>query len=784
MTVTLQIYDEARSQVLFDLNDPTGANSGLYGGVTTGIGRDGFDIGTPELQTSDVQAQDIDATFSSFSKRATATMKGTILIQATSFDRLVQAAGTLSQLLTQGCVMRYSFGGTVYYLDVLPSTNAPVLNGNEDALYKAGVTFDMDIPLELKRQPYLRAAGLDPAVNWLSNPTLLRDSDGDGLPDGWTLLSTPTVSVVASTQSLHIVGAAAARGVRQDTATATAAAGDQWTISADVQVTSGSVLLSIDWRTGAGASISVSSVASSSATWTRITVTATAPATTDHIRARIETNGAAATFDVRNIQLEKASAQSVFRVKSETVLLDPAGAGFAKMLPVWNPSSAPAPLVIKTKFPDSNSNVEAMDFFLATSDAIPGNKYLSDFLNGPYYAQAEASGHGWTVSGGTDTTLAGTVDSALSPGSGTTGALITHSTDPRVLQKRVTFTRSTTLDSLRGIHRVFARVKPAFATAYKLQLKWSAGSAVTETNDIFVVDQSGIGTATPFPELADLGTIEIPPNPNVALNALTMELWTGMYGTGTAKNLAVDGLIIVPQDNSAHVVAAEAETLAAVTVFGEDMQAPKNIGAESWSFGTIKGTKVRLDNVNEAAAIGSNTTGGWTGTGSGVRQIVYYVQSNGFIGTYNAEVVDLTSNTIVYQQSVTLPGGSTFGPWVTFTEAAAHPYQPRVTITSYASGSLDVLQIDMVPILSIVQNQQIRTDPGSTGLDRYAAERLDSSDNYVGALGADRVPFWIPPGLSLVWLESYDVNQNGSELPHINSRTLTVTPTIYPRYWG
>jgi hypothetical protein len=95
--------------------------------------------------------------------------------------------------------------------------------------------------------------------------------------------------------------------------------------------------------------------------------------------------------------------------------------------------------------------------------------------------------------------------------------------------------------------------------------------------------------------------------------------------------------------------------------------------------------------------------------------------------------------------------------------------------------------VDSITVTSIppvTQNQQIRTDPGSTGVDRYNAERLDSSSFYVGALSADRVPFWVPPGLSLLWVEAYDASVGGYELPHLNARTVTVTPTVYPRYWA
>ena len=95
MTITLQIVDPSDT-VLFDLNDPTGTNSGLYGSVYTEIGGD-FDIGSPALQSTTVDSQDLDATFSAFSKRATASMKGTLVLTGTSNDNMVTAIGTLAQ---------------------------------------------------------------------------------------------------------------------------------------------------------------------------------------------------------------------------------------------------------------------------------------------------------------------------------------------------------------------------------------------------------------------------------------------------------------------------------------------------------------------------------------------------------------------------------------------------------------------------------------------------------------------------------------------------------------
>lgn len=787
MTVTLNIVDPSdETTVLFSMQDASGTYAPAYGATKVEVSGLNPDLGTPRLQSTEVTPQDIDATYSAFSKRATADMKLKLIITASSYDNLSLACGTLSQYLTQGCVMKYSAGTNVFLIDVLPSPTPGLIAGQELAFHRAGVQFQTDVELTLLRQPYFRQSGLTPATNTLSNSTPLRDSDADGTPDSWTKVSTPTLTIAPTTQSLHVVAGAATRGVYQATGAASASAAQVWTLSADVKVTSGTAALRLDWRTAAAANISNSDQTTTTATWARVSVTGTAPATTDHIRATLISSGAAATFDVRNVQLELASTATSYRVAAETVNLDPATAGFSKMLPVWNPGTAPAPMTITTKFPDSNSNVEAMDFWLATTDNIAGNHYLSDYLNGPYYAQAERSANGWTLTAGTDTTLLGATDASASPGSGTAVARITHSTDPTTFNTRITFTRSTFLDALRGTHRVFARVKPAAAKKYRLQLSWSAGTLTTETNDEFLLDAT-LNTSNVY-ALCDLGTIDIPTSSAVTMANLTLELSSRM-GLGTsASNLDVDYIMLVPQTNSAHVIATEAETVTSVTTQGADMQVPKDLGAgdPTWTAGTATGTAVRLNVLNQAAGIGSTSTGAYTGQAGATHGFITQVQENNFIGTYNIEVANLTDNTVVSTQAYTRATASNFGLGFGnhFADTAGKVYQPRVTLTSYTSGNIKVLSIAVRAISTIAQNQQIRTDPGSTGPDRYAVERLDSSSFYVGALDADRVPFWIPPGLSLLWVESYDASVGGEELPHINARTLTVTPTVYPRHWA
>ena len=783
---TLDIVNPVdESTVLFSLHDPTGANSGLYGSVTTKLAAD-FDLGSPTLQSTTVAPQDLDATYSAFAKRATANMKGKLILQGASADSLTLATGTLAQYLTQGCVMRYVLGTAVYLLDVLPSATPALMAGGELALYRVGALFQTDIALNLQRQPYMRMAGLTASANVLANSTMLRDSNVDGTPDSWTKTSTPTLTIDPAQESLHVVAGAATRGVYQASAAASASSGQTWTASAEFKVASGTAAIRLDWRTAADANISTTTQTTTVAGWTRVSVSGTAPATTDHIRLLIESSGAASTFDVRRVMLNLSSTVDPYRVKGELVYLDPATTGNAKMLPVFNPGTAPAPMTITAAFPDASTNVEALDYFLATTDNIPGNHALADYLNGPYYAQAEANGNGWTLAAGVDTTLAGAADATASPGSGTSVARITHATDPTTYNKRITFSRSTLLDAMRGTHRVFARVKPATVAKFRMQLKWSAGGTTTETNDEFLLDQS-LNSAVSW-ALCDLGTIDLPVATAVTMSQMTLELWSRMGAAGTAVNLDVDYLMFVPQALAAHAqVAGEGLSVHTITD-GQDLQVPKDLGAgdPTWVAGAAHGDSMRLDAINEAAGVGSTTTGAWTGVSGGRHEVYINASRKNFIGTIHVEIANLTDNTVTttytYASSTANSGG--IRQKMIVTDVAGKVYQPRLTVTAYTSGKVDVLAVDDNAITSIAQNNQVRSDPGSTSLARYAIERLDSSSYYVAALEADRVPFWVSPGLSLLWIESYDVGVGGVELPHFNARTITLTPTVYPRWWA
>jgi hypothetical protein len=116
-----------------------------------------------------------------------------------------------------------------------------------------------------------------------------------------------------------------------------------------------------------------------------------------------------------------------------------------------------------------------------------------------------------------------------------------------------------------------------------------------------------------------------------------------------------------------------------------------------------------------------------------------------------------------------------------FTATATNWYT-RVTGTA-AAEYLIVRRVSEAVIPVLAQNEQLRADPGSTPAD-FNVEKLDSSGYFLARLDADALPFWLPPGLSLIGFSAEDSANAGYADPRsVLARTLVVSPTIHPRYW-
>jgi hypothetical protein len=798
MAVTLQIVSPLdQTTVLLDLNDYTAANAtSLVPYTRTEIFSD-VDLGSPVLDSSQLNPVNLDTTYTTFSRRAAAPVKMGIHVTASSTDNLTKVVGTLAQYLAQGCVMKWQpTGATVAgFLDVLPSQTPVILNGQTLALQQLGLYIDTqnDLKIEFSRQAYLRFAKLDPALNRLvTNPTMLRDSNQDGLGDGWTKTGAPTTTIVTSTESAHIVAASAGLGIFQNTAAAGFASGDPGTVSVDVKVASGTVAVILDWRTAGDVTISNTTVTTTSAGWTRISASGTAPATTDHVKLRIESSGAAATFDLRNAQVEKTATASPFRVTAETVFSDPATAGFAKGMLVYNPGTSPAPLEITTSFPDASTAVQQVSFALMSSSSVPGADYICDFLNGPYYGQAEANGNGWTLTPGTDTTLAGAVDALASPGAGTSVARISHATVTNTTTMRIRWSRTTLLDCLRGTFGVWVRMKPTASvnSSYDVNIKWGTGGNIQYSNDVYTLDNTA-SAATAYRNLY-LGNIVLPKDATApTISSLQIELWTNMTVGKAAANLDIDYIGLSPSEDVAVTTISGSST--DFTVGTSLTTPPKQLGAPTsdpaWTAaGSSFGTKLQLTAINQAAGWGSNTLGLFTGTGNVRHSFAAFTEFYPASGTvtYKFQIANITDNTIAATQTktATFPAFGNFTFTLSFTDVAGKVYQPRIIMTALGTGNININTMTHTVPAVIIQNQKVRTDPGSVP-PRYTAEQLDSSGNLIVTMNATKVPFWIPPGLSVLQMRFWDqlADSNDLELSHLNARTVSVSPAVYPRNW-
>jgi hypothetical protein len=782
MATTLQIVDpENTNAILFDLNDPTSANSGLYGGVRTDLLSD-VDWGSPELDRSIVQDSTLDIGYSTFSRRALASVKLKLRISnASSYDNMAKATARLADLLSRGGVLKWIANGSsdTRLIDFEPAPTPVLLHGQTYGMFQATVIFDSPDGVELtfERQPYMRSARLDPATNkMVSNPTLLRDSNGDGTPDGWTIVSTPTLTISAAQESLHVVAGAATRGVSQNTVTASASSGQTWTVAVDVLVASGTAALILDWRTAADATISTVTTTSTSTTWTRISATGVAPGTTDHIKVRLESSGAAATFDVRNCQAEQSATPTPFRVVAETVNIDPAASGFARIIPIYNPSSAPAPVEITAKVPDVTPATVEFLYGLRASDAVTGKLLLADYLNGPSYAQAEATGGNWTVTLGTDTSAAAGTGAS---GGGNNVARCTFATAISDITKRITWSRTTLLDSLRGELDVYVRVKAASLHQHRLQLRWSPGNAdpAFYSNDEAVHDTTDSVSGGQWSTIY-LGPIDLPTETNVTLGTLRLELWAALEQGATASNLDIDYLSLVPVQK-ASVTGPDGDS----TVWlGDEMKK----GVESGTNPTTLGHLLFFDDTTDSAGT-APVAGGIVQAG---HHITRFRLGNGYASARNIDIRirNRTDSTTVKTKTVAVMGNTNrVEKLIQWDAVAGKTYQAQVlnpggvsTITK-RNVYLRSVKDSFIPV--VIQNEAIRTDPGSRTT-RYVVEKIDSSNNLMGEWESTQVPFWAPPGLSLLYIECWDAANIGyNENTSVLTRTLTVTPAVYPRWW-
>jgi hypothetical protein len=633
--------------VVFDYNDQTGANN--PGGVKTWWGVGGvFGLNAPGVSIDTTDRNDDGIPDTTFSYEDIVQTSFKVRFQATSYDYLRAAIGTVQRLLSSDGVIKWIPTGSsnTYYIYRRPSSIPALFSGNDLELYKAGALYEFTQDITINRERLLRGPTLLASVNKALNPTLLMFSGGSSTtPDSWAWDSTTNLTFASyganvnwPTRSYRFtIITTNQRNLQQTTAAATAAPGDVWTFSFYVKaspsllakaqavlefLTSGNVVLA----TATGTLTTLSS------TEQRLSVTtAAAPASTDRMRVNIRFNngdGTLYTVDIRNAQLEKAATASQFRCAVETVANKITGTN-GKALFVYNPGDAEA-LVRLTATPSSGAQavvllgarkVESGDVNLAEAiDATAASTWRTKFLVKDQTLYTGTAG---------DTS---SVADANSTDAGN-AAKTTFTNQASMVRRWRWVSTPTDPEALHGRWRVYASMRPevgsATDTRYRVRLHWQAANRdpAANTEDEINLDATDATTSNYVPLL--LGEVTF--DANAGDISLVLEGWAAQdAGTGS---LWWDAVYLVPVD--------EQVTLLQVPGFGLGDQAKETwLGSElttqaagADTAASVSGTQVKLNLPKQAVGNppSSTTSGGlvWASGRHVVSALIDVVDSSG-----------------------------------------------------------------------------------------------------------------------------------------------------------
>ncbi len=452
MSSTCQLIDRSTGALLFDLNDPTGANTAGDYSNTAVLAT--IDLGTPAFEFSRFSPAQGDGGTTTFSRAGFRQVSVPFRMRAATYDNLAEATNRLAAVVQQPCRLKWiaNNSSVTKYIDVEPSPTPYFIDGRELGVYLATSLVDTPdgIELVLTTQPFWFGDTILDNTNLFTNPTLLRDADGAGRPDGWGWSSTANITnetITDTTRSFQfdMAVSGANRSLTNSTTAATVAVSEVWVVSGYARVTSSSMTNAraqamLTWRTSAPADISTiaSTLTTLTTAWQRFEISGTAPATTDRIQGGLRfnnTSATSATIQIRNIQVEEAAAATPFNVGRESFTVEPAPtSGMGRFVPIWNPGSAPTPMIL------SGTNTTTPAMFL-WGPMTSGNMVSMLNTAGANIQQIED----WT--NGTDT--AGSVQANASPGTGTSAKLTTFA-GTATMATRATRTITTGLSALQG----------------------------------------------------------------------------------------------------------------------------------------------------------------------------------------------------------------------------------------------------------------------------------------------------------------------------------------------
>jgi hypothetical protein len=156
---TVQFVDVDLSTILFDCNDPTGANNASWGSVATkwALGSS-FNVQVPHEATR-FERMVADGAFTTFSRRGLATASWRQFVSGTTEANLRLGLGRLADIVSRGGVLLI-VSGTTRYLRFEPSAYPQPFAGKELELYDIlqGFTVRQGLDITLACQPYFEGA--------------------------------------------------------------------------------------------------------------------------------------------------------------------------------------------------------------------------------------------------------------------------------------------------------------------------------------------------------------------------------------------------------------------------------------------------------------------------------------------------------------------------------------------------------------------------------------------------------------------------------------------------
>jgi hypothetical protein len=770
----LELLAQDETTVLWDFQDPTGAVN--PGGVITKLAA-GLDLGMAGTNLGTfTPAQRPGGTVLTISDPPVEFTLD-MMASATTYDLLVQGLGQLAQWLRDPPgPLRWTQGTVARYIDLLGAPRLPaLLTGQARASLVPGRKSSLGpIPLTLVRQPWLRQAELNPASNvWVSNQSMLHDSNRDGTPDGFTLAA-GTATIQSSVEAFQLSHNAAVSLLTRDF---TVSAGTLVTLSVEARKVSGDRTVEVRLISLAGASVLGTATVTATSFGTRYSVSGTVAGGDTSVRMEIRYTGGSNTTvsQFRNAQLETGTlVASDYRTGSEVISNDPAASLGGRRMIVENIGDLWAPGKLTLAAESGSPRIGQVLVGVRSGTDIPGRRNLTDFVNETNFAQCDTSGNGWTRTLGTDTT-------SVADGSGSGGnvAECTFATTGTVMRRVVLLTRTTLLDSLRGYHDVWVRLKPSAAAKYVVQLRWapSLASPASYSEAEVTLDWSD---ATSFSYVdVPLGTIYLTEDTSQTLAGATLEVWARQEsGSG---NCRFDEVSLFGTDPD------YGDSLSLISVpggsreswLGKDLAAPTSPGG--LSAGSVVNNRMRLNAANEGACTPPAAGIIW---GTGRHKVTFRIDGNGRF-TFSAGVRNVTDGTDAVIRNYSARKPANVGEIVLkFDGVAAKAYAPYIYI--WAAGGLDAGEyLDVKRIIHEVQpylgsTEQLKTDP-ATGV----IKKLDGSGNllsYVGAAGG--VPVWLPPGRSVLEVVPIDIEvQSGATHGEsVLARTLAASVRYGPRY--